>query len=84
MSTTIKVEEMEFNNTEILDDEAIQQIGQEVNQLIELLDDEDEDDNHTVERYPGLVPKSTKRDHENNGKFYLIIIIFIEHLQIKF
>lgn len=75
MSTNIKVEPSEFNNTEILNDNEIEQIGQEVNDLIELLDDDednaiDEQNNlSTAIRYPGLTSKSAKRDHENNGKF---------------
>lgn len=67
MSTKIKDEPENFNSIEILDDDEIEKIGQEVNQLIDLLDDEEEDANHTVERYPGLVPKSMKRDYGNNG-----------------
>ncbi|XP_008187096.1 N-acetyltransferase ESCO1 [Acyrthosiphon pisum] len=59
------VDQSDFNNTEILDDGAIEQIGQEVNELIELLDDEDDDDGSTAIRYPGLTSKSTKRNHED-------------------
>ncbi|XP_001943493.2 N-acetyltransferase ESCO2 [Acyrthosiphon pisum] len=59
------VDQPDFNNTEILDDGAIEQIGQEVNELIELLDDEDDDDNSTAVRYPGLASNSTKRNHED-------------------
>lgn len=67
MSTTIKVEETEFGTTEILDN-AIDQIGQEVKDLIELLnDDKDDDSNSVAIRYPGLTLKSTKRDHDNTG-----------------
>lgn len=71
MSTTIKVEETEFSTTEVLDN-AIDQIGQEVNDLIELLDDDEVDDSNSMAiRYPGLTLKSTKRDHENTGIFLL-------------
>lgn len=63
MSTQIKVEQSDFDNTEILDDAAINQIGQEVDELIELLDD-DEDDSHTSTaiRYPGLTA-NLKREY---------------------
>ena len=70
------VDQSDFNNTEILDDGAIEQIGQEVNELIELLDDEDDDDNSTAVRYPGLASNSTKRNHEDRDgiKFFIINI----------
>lgn len=69
MSTQIKVKQSDFDNTEILDDAAINQIGQEVDELIELLDDdEDEDDGHTstAVRYPGLT-SNLKREYNDNG-----------------
>lgn len=74
MSTIIKKEEADFNNTEILDDNTIEQIGQEVNELIELLDEDDEDDDlhSTATRYPGLTLNSIKRDHEDNGILFII------------
>ncbi|XP_015373116.1 PREDICTED: N-acetyltransferase ESCO2-like [Diuraphis noxia] len=59
------VDQSDFNNTEVLDDGALEQIGQEVNELIELLDDEDDDDDSTAVRYPGLATNSTKRNHED-------------------
>lgn len=68
------VDQSDFNNTEILDDGAIEQIGQEVNELIELLDDEDDNDNSTVVRYPGLASNSTKRNHEKRDGIKLFII----------
>lgn len=77
MSTTIKVKESDFDNTEILDDNTIEEIGQEVNELIELLDDEEDcQDQSTAIRFPGLILKSTKRDHEDNNGilFYKIIV----------
>jgi len=65
MSTKVQVEESDLNNIEILDDDAIEQIGQEVNELIELLDDDGDSDGQSMAvRYPGLTSKSTKRDHE--------------------
>jgi len=64
----------DFNNTEILDDGAIEKIGQEVNELIELLDDEDDDDDSTAVRYPGLTSNSTKRNHEDRDGIKLFII----------
>lgn len=81
MCTKVKDEPADFNSIKILDDDEIEKIGQEVNHLIDLLDDEDEDedenDNHAVERYPGLELKSMKRDHGNNG------ILFINNIFIK-
>ncbi|XP_060843554.1 N-acetyltransferase ESCO1-like [Rhopalosiphum padi] len=59
------VDQSDFNNTEILDDGTIEQIGQEVNELIELLDDEDDENDSTAVRYPGLSSNSTKRNHED-------------------
>lgn len=60
------VDYSDFNNTEILDDGTIEQIGQEVNELIDLLDDEEDDYNDSrVVRYPGLSSNSTKRNHED-------------------
>ncbi|XP_025206358.1 N-acetyltransferase ESCO1-like [Melanaphis sacchari] len=60
------VDQFDFNNTEILDDGTIEQIGQEVNELLELLDDEEDDNNDsTAVRYPGLSSNSTKRNHED-------------------
>lgn len=60
------VDQPDFNNTEILDG-TIEQIGQEVNELIELLDDEEDDDNNsTAVRYPGLTLNSTKRNYEDS------------------
>jgi len=68
-------DQSDFNNTEILDDGAIEQIGQEVNELIELLDDdEDDDDTSTAVRYPGLATNSTKRNHEDRDGIKLFII----------
>lgn len=75
MSIQIKNEPENFNTIEILDDDEIEKIGEEVNQLIDLLDDDEEDDSHTVERYPGLMPKSMKRDHGNNGTLFVINIL---------
>lgn len=73
MCTEVKVDESEFNSTEILDDNAIEKIGKEVNELIDLLGNDDDDDenketsNLSAVRYPGLTLKSTKRDRESNG-----------------
>jgi len=68
------VNQSDFNNTEILDDGAIKQIGQEVNELIELLDDEDDDDDSTAVRYPGLTSNSTKRNHDDRDGIKLFTI----------
>jgi len=68
------IEQSDFDNTEVLDDGAIEQIGQEVNELIELLDDEDDDDDSTAVRYPGLTSNSTKRNHEDQDGIKLFII----------
>lgn len=76
MSANIKVEPLEFNNTEIVNDNENEKIEEEVNELIELLyDDEDnalDEQNNisTAIRYPGLVSKTIKRDYEKNGKLY--------------
>lgn len=78
MSTTVNVEKPDFDNTEILNDDAIEQIGQEVNELIELLDDDEDSDGQSIAiHYPSLMSKSAKRDHEdgnyytkNNGFYY--------------
>lgn len=67
MSTFIKNELPDFDNTEILDDNAIEKIGQEVSDLIELLDDEEEDTHSTAARYPGLTVISDKRNHYEYG-----------------
>jgi len=74
------VDQSDFNNTEILDDGAIEQIGQEVNDLIELLDDEEDDDDSTAVRYPGLASNSTKRNHEDQDGIKLFII----NIKLKF
>jgi len=68
------VDQSDFDNTEVLDDGAIEQIGQEVNELIELLDDEDDDDDSTAVRYPGLASNPTKRNHEDRDGIKLLII----------
>jgi len=70
------VDQSDFNNTEILDDGTIEQIGQEVNELIELLDDEDDENDSTAVRYPGLSSNSTKRNHEDQDgtKLFMIFI----------
>lgn len=69
------VDQSDFNNTEILDDGTIEQIGQEVNELIDLLDDEEDDENDsTAVRYPGLSSNSTKRNHEDQDGMKLVII----------
>lgn len=88
MSTVVKVEPHDFDNAEILDDVEIEQIGQEVNELIELLNDDDneddkeDDDSHsTATRYPGLVSKNTKRDHEESGM--LLLFNFNTKLYVK-
>lgn len=79
------IDQSDFNNTEILDDSAIEKIGQEVNELIELLDDdEDDDDNHSTVRYPGLASNSTKRNHEDQDGILFIIIIKVEFYLIAF
>lgn len=86
MSTVLRVEESEFNSTEILDDNAIEEIEKEVNNLIDLLDDDDDDNkmeetsNLTAIRYPGLTLKSTKRDHENMGILFNISIKLLTRL----
>lgn len=75
MCANIKAEPSDFNNTDILKDNEIEQIGQEVKEIIELLNDnEDEIDDIDVDdelstdiRYPGLASKSIKRDHDKNG-----------------
>lgn len=78
---SFKVEPTDFSGTEILDDDAIEQIGQEVNDLIELLDDGDDidddnfDDNSTAIRYPGLASNLSKRNHADSGMFYYFISI---------
>lgn len=60
------VKQSDIDNTEIMDDETIENIGQEVNDLIELLDDDaDNDNDSTAIHFPGLTLKSTKRNHEN-------------------
>lgn len=84
MSSIIKVEETEFDTTEILDDNAIEKIGQEVENLIELLDDDDEDNDNdsTAIRYPGLSSKPSKRDHSDNSMLFSLKII--PHVSIKF
>ncbi|XP_050434387.1 N-acetyltransferase ESCO1 [Adelges cooleyi] len=64
MSTIIKNEQPDFDKVDILDDDAIEQIGQEVSDLIELLDDEEEDSQPTAIRYPGLTLNSLKREPE--------------------
>lgn len=78
MST--KVEPTDFESTEILDDDALEQIGQEVNDLIELLDDGedlDEDTHSTAIRYPGLASSSSKRNHGDSGIFIYLIFLVI-------
>lgn len=68
LKTEFKTEEHDFNSIEILEDDVIEHIGQEVEELIELLDDNEDDDSHsTAVRYPGLTSKSVKRDIEDNG-----------------
>ncbi|VVC28270.1 Hypothetical protein CINCED_3A015619 [Cinara cedri] len=64
MSTSSRVLSLDIDNSEIMNDEAIEKIGQEVNDLIELLDDDaDTDNDSTAIHFPGLTLKSTKRDH---------------------
>lgn len=75
MSTNIKIEQSDFDNTEILNDDQLEQIGQEVEELIELLDN-DEDSNDSKEstalRYPGLISKTIKRNREDTGILFNI------------
>ncbi|XP_050546495.1 N-acetyltransferase eco [Daktulosphaira vitifoliae] len=70
MSTFIKNESSDFDNSEVLDDDAIEKIGQEVSDLIELLDDE-EDTHCTPIRYPGLtvISQSSHNEYDENSPF---------------
>lgn len=82
MSTKVKVEQPDFDNTEILNDDEIKQIGEEVQELIELLDN-DEDSNDSKDstvmryRYPGLIPKSLKRNYETTGVLFKLFNVEI-------
>lgn len=77
MSSKVEVKKHDFNSTDILNVDGLQQTKLEVNELVESSHIDECDNGHTIaEHHPAPLSKSTKR-HIKNGKFFIIDILII-------